>query len=182
MTIAEFLREYCESNVISQSDLALILGVSKRTIERWVMGKSLPNNEYLKLIAVGVEVPLEQLVEMRDGEKAEATARGNIPDPAMLAGMLHSSQVLNYLVGDLSDEQWETSDSFESCLRDLLDLKDHVGLSEARKYLKEQLEVTAKVQLQVRAEQQLKTLDVSTPSGIKPQNLTVLVVEVTQAG
>ena len=159
--------------------------MSQKTVERWVTGQNLPDNESLKLIAAGTELSLEQLKKIRDDEKArrkaEATTRGEIANSGMLASMLHDSQVLHYLVGDLSDEQWEISDSFESCLRELFDLKDCRELN-TRKYLKEQLEIAAKAQLRVRVEQELKTLGVGTPSGIKPQNLTVLVVEVTQAG
>ena len=64
MEIGEILRELRLERKMSQTDLAKLLYTTQDTISLWELGKSKPNIDSLKIIAVIFDVTTDELLDM----------------------------------------------------------------------------------------------------------------------
>jgi transcriptional regulator with XRE-family HTH domain len=65
--IREYLLEKQAMNGWKQDDMAAALGVPKATLSRWLHGHFLPGYEAMKKIAKGLKVPLQEVLDAREG-------------------------------------------------------------------------------------------------------------------
>ncbi len=68
------LREYLESNQISQTELAKRVGVSQPTVWGWLSGESLPSATTLKKLASATGMSVDDLLDRPRSKHSELRA------------------------------------------------------------------------------------------------------------
>lgn len=71
--LASNLQKLMDRESITQKDIAVIAGVSQRSVSNWLAGKLMPRMGAIKKIAEYFDVAKSDLLEMKDGYESKAT-------------------------------------------------------------------------------------------------------------